>query len=377
MSSFCPSKPSSLPNTMTTINQSELTSIIRDIFRGVVSPFLENTFNEVYRGNINYTFHSQLVDQIDAQVKYEMRDMALSLITIRNRPVVDIIVRVVKRAGSDTQYYIVGSDLRKYHMYLPKIHDKKTGCSIRPRTGTNHSKWYPFFLEKTMKNIALHLRMLDLFLKNNRIRITRDYTTAETGILGAEVHFDIPERFRDMFVVDDLEKDSNPTKIANGLYVYGKNGVNKESSAQIATTIASLTEFTHVFPKQVTTPEELVEFIKAPQTIAMGSWNRHARVLIKHCAVKTVDILDPWKRTIESETLTRFRTLASSCDWSVNFVVRSIVDQVRGEGSCVLVAFARLLFLASCGASINSFMYNLQIPEFYAFFSSYFYRKTL
>lgn len=361
---------------MTTINQSELTSIIHDIFRGVVSPFLENTFNQVYRGNINHTFHAQLVDQIDTQAKHEMRDMALSLITIRNRPIVDIIVRVVRKTDSNTHYYIVGSDLRKYHIYLPKIHDKKTGCSIRPKTGTNHSKWYPFSFEKRMKNIALHLRMLDLYLKNNKIKITQDFTTAETGILGAEVPFDIPKQFRDMFGVDDLEKDSNPTKIARGLYVYGKNGVKKETTTQIATTIATMPEFKHVFPTQVTSPEELLEFIKAPQTIAMGSWNRHARVLIKQYNVKTVDILDPWKHTIELDTLVSFKTVASTCDWSVNFVVRSIIDQVRGEGSCVLVAFARLLFLASTDTSIISSMYDLEIPEFYAFFSSYFYQNV-
>jgi len=359
------------------LNQSELATIIRNIFRGVVTPVLEETFNLVYKYEKNQVFHQKLIEEIDARSKREMKDMVLSLISLQYRPIVDIIVRTVTKPGQTTQYYIIGSDLRKYHMYLPKILDIETGKTISPRTGTRHSKWYPFFVAKTMKNIALHLRMLDIYLKTNRIKITPEYTTSTSGILGMEVLFEVPEDFEDIVEVEDLENSSNPIKSGDGIYVYGKNGVDKEITGKIATSIASLPKFSNVFSKQLTNSEELLEFIKSPQTIAIGCWNRHARVFIKNNVSHVVDIIDPWKRRIEIETISEFNSVASTCEWSVNFVVRRIVDQVRGEGSCVLVAFARLLFLASSGVVIDKSKYENPIPDFFAFLSSHFYRKTL
>ncbi len=359
------------------INQTELATIIRNIFRGVVTPVLEETFNMIYKYEKNQVFHQKLIEEIDARSKIEMKDMVLSMVSLHYRPIVDIIVRTVTKPGKPTEYYIFGSDLRKYHMYLPKIHDKRTGKSSAPRTGPKHSKWYPFFVDKTMKNIALHLRMLDIYLKTNRIKITQEYTTSTSGILGMEVLFEIPEDFEDIVSIEDLENSSNPIKRCDGIYVYGKNGVDKEITSKIATLIASSPKFGHVFSNQLTTSEELLEFIKSLQTIAIGCWNRHARVLIKNNASHIVDIIDPWKRRIEIETISEFNSLASTLDWSVNFVVRRIVDQVCGEGSCVLVAFARLLFLASSGVVIDKSKYENPIPDFFAFLSSHFYRKTL
>lgn len=360
-----------------TLNQSELGTIIRNIFRGVVTPVLEDTFRQVYRCEENQLHHQRLIEEIDTTSKKEMKDMVLSMISLRTSPIIDIIVRTVTKPSQQTEYYIFGSDLRKYHMYLPKIHDKRTGKLSAPKTGPKHSKWYPFFIAKTMKNIALHLRMLDIYLKTNCIKITPEYTKSTSGILGMEVLFEIPEDFEDIVSVEDFENALNPIKRCDGIYVYGKNGIDKEITNKIARLIASLPKFSHVFSKQLTSSEELLEFIKSPQTIAIGCWNRHARVLIKNNTLQVVDIIDPWKRKIDIETLSEFNSAVSTCDWSINFVVRRIVDQVRGEGSCVLVAFARLLFLASSDDIINKSIYENPIPDFFAFLSSHFYRKSM
>lgn len=359
------------------LNQSELATIIRNIFCGVVTPILEETFNLVYKYERNQVFHQRLIEEIDTTAKRDMKDMVLSRVSLHSSPIIDITVRTVTRPGKPTEYYIFGLDLRKYHMYLPKIHDKRTGKSFSPKTGPKHSKWYPFFVAKTMKNIALHLRMLDIYLKNNRIIITPEYTTSTLGILGMEVLFEVPEDFEDIVSVEDFENASNPIKRCDGIYVYGKNGVDKEITNKITTSISSSPKFSHVFSKQIINSEILLEFIKSPQTIAIGSWNRHARVLIKNDALQVVDIIDPWKRRIEIETISEFNSIASTCGWSVNFVVRCIIDQALGEGSCVLVALARLLFLASSGVIIDKSKYERPIPEFFAFLSSHFYRKTL
>jgi len=359
------------------LNQTELATIIRNIFRGVVTPVLEETFNQVYKYEQNKIYHQRLIEEIDAIAKRDMKDMVLSMVSLRSSPIVDITVRTVTRPGKPTEYYIFGSELRKYHMYLPKIHDKRSGILSAPRTGAKHSKWYPFFVDKTMKNIALHLRMLDIYLKTNRITITSEYTASTSGILGMEVLIKVPDDFQDMVSVEELENASNPIKKCDGIYVYGKNGVNKEITNKIAMSIATSPKFSHIFSKQVTNSEDLLEFIKSTQIIAIGSWNRHARVLIKNDALRVVDIIDPWKRHIDVETISDFNSTASTCDWSVNFVVRRIMDQVRGEGSCVLVAFARLLFLASFGVTIDKSKYENPIPDFFAFLSSHFYRKSL
>jgi hypothetical protein len=148
-----------------------------------------------------------------------MKYMVLSIVSLKYSPIINITVRTVTKPGQPTEYYIFGSDLRKYHMYLPKIYDKRTGKSSAPRTGHKHSKWYPFFVAKTMKNIALHLRMLDIYLKTNHIRITPEYTTKTSGILGMEVLFEVPEDFEDIVSVEDFENASNPIKRCEGIYV--------------------------------------------------------------------------------------------------------------------------------------------------------------
>lgn len=359
------------------INQSELVIIIRNIFKGIVSPILEKTFNQVYKGEVNQVFHRKLIEEIDIRAKREMKDMVISMISLHSKPIIDIVVRTVTNPGKPTEYYIFGSDLRKYHMYLPKICDKETAKLLNPRTGAKHSKWYPFFVSQTMKNIALHLRMLDLYLKTNRIIITQNYNDSTTGILGLEVSFEIPESFEEIITVEDIKNSSNPIKKCDGIYIYGKNGVSNEKITNIASTIASISKFKNVFPKQVSSDEEIIDFIKAPQTFAIGLWEHHARVLIKDNECKIIDILDPWKREFNELLFFTLERTLLTCGWSVNFISRRIAEQVRGEGSCVLVAFARLLFLASCSTTINKTKYNSLIPDFFAFLSSHFYRKTL
>lgn len=358
---------------MNSLNQSELTIIIRDIFRGVVSPKLEKTFNEVYGGTPNFTTHRNRIDQIVDSATVERKTKIMSLVSIAKRPIIDLNVQITVTETGETKYCMSGSDLRKYHMYLPKIHDRFTGRSSRPVVGIRHSRWYPHFMAQVMKNISLHLRMLDLYLKTNRVIITQDYASAETGILGLEVKFDVPTKYEDLFESEDIESDSNPIKKFPGIFVFGKNGVSHDVANQMAKQVAGFAGFEHVFPKEIK-HLELVEFIKSPQIIGIGTWNRHARILIKNMETRTVEILDPWKQSIELDILTQFRELATDSGWNVVFVKRRTVDQVRGEGSCVLVAFARLLYIAA--ETLDFGKYDTPIPDFYAFLASYLYRKN-
>lgn len=392
----CPtSTPTSTPTTTPTstptsthtltINQSELTVIIRNIFNGVVTPRLEKTFNEVYqdkRNNVynemsNAVSHLKRIDQIVESAKKEQRSKILSLVSIDKRPIIDINVQVSPVSTGEVKFSLFGSDLRKYHIYLPKIQDKLTGRSFKPEIGTRHSRWYPHSMAQIMKNISLHLRMLDLYLKINRIVITNDYTSAEIGILGLEVPFVVPDKYEELFDVDELECDSNPIKKCSGIFVFGKNGVSEAIVEKIADQISKIAGFEHVYPHEIKNSEQMIEFINSMQTIAIGAWNRHARILIKQSSTKTVEIIDPWKCTIESEILDTFNHSTSTIDWNVIFVNRKIVDQSRGEGSCALVAFSRLLYLASTGVeSYSNADYDVPIPDFYAFFASYLYRKN-
>jgi hypothetical protein len=360
-----------------TINQSELTVIIRNIFRGVVSPRLEKTFNEVYGGLINRVAHLERIDQIDESAKRERRSKIMSMVSITKRPIIDINIQVSTIETGEVKYSVFGSDLRKYHMYLPMIRDRVSGRSFRPKVGTRHSRWYPHFMTLVMKNISLHLRMLDLYLKSNRVVITNDYTPAEIGVLGLEVPFVVPDKYEELFDVDELECDSNPIKKCSGIFVFGKNGVSNLITDKMADKISKFAGFEHVCPYEIKNSEQILEFINSVHTIAIGSWNRHARILIKQTSTKTVEILDPWKRTIESEILDKFNHSTNTIDWNVIFVKRKIVDQAHGEGSCVLVAFARLLYLASTGVeSYSNVNYDVLIPDFYAFLASYLYRKN-
>jgi len=357
------------------INQTELTEIICNIFRGVVTSRLEKTFNDIYDGQTNQCSHRERIEEIDESAKQTHKTKILSVVSIAKRPMIDIYVQVSVLESGETKYGIFGSDLRKYHMYLPKIHDRITGRTHRPQIGVRHSRWYPHFMASVMKNISLHLRMLDLYLKNNGILITLDYTASLTGVLGLEVPIDIPEPYSGMFD-EEVECDSNPIKKCPGIFVFGKNGVSHENSNLMAEAASKVAGFEHIYPINIKEPKDITQFITSEQTIAIGVWNRHARILVKQRDKSKIEILDPWKRHIETDILVQFTDCAKICGWKVVFVSRGIKDQASGEGSCVLVAFARVLFLASVGTtSYNVKYYNEVIPDFFAFLSSCLYRK--
>lgn len=363
------------------INQSELNEIICNIFRGVVTPRLERTFNSIYDGKINQFFHKEKIEQIEESAKITHKSKILSIVSIKKRPIIDINVQISATESGEIKYSIFGSDLRKYHMYLPKIRNNTTGQTHRPMIGTKHSRWYPDYMAPTMKNISLHLRMLDLYLKNNRIIITQNYTTSVTGVLGLEVPFDIPEIYSEIFEKEEIKCDSNPIKKSPGIFVFGKNKISSENSDLMAETASKIIGFEHVYSLKIKDSESLLQFIFSPQTIAIGIWNRHAKILIKQKEKKIIEILDPWKPHIEKNILDQFNFHIKIYNWNVIFISREIKDQFLGEDSCVLVAFARLLYLASiknesCDKeSYDKEYYNKPIPDFFAFFASYLYKK--
>jgi hypothetical protein len=362
---------------MSTINQSELTIIIRDIFQCVASPKLEKTLNEFYAGKQNKVSHMERIDQIDQSARLERKPKILSLVSLARRPIIDINIQITVVESGEVKYAIFGSDLRKYHMYLPKIQDKNMGRVFGPRVGIKHSRWYPQSASSFIKTISLYLRILDLYLKTNRITITSDYTIGGSGILGLEVPFDIPTEYKDLFEPEEICSDSNPNKKSSGTFIFGKNGVSADISDKMITQSAKFLGFNNIYPIKIKEPEDLIQFIKSPQIYAIGAWNRHARIFIKHTEINTVDIIDPWKSSIEYEILEKFNKSAWANDWNVGFVKRGTVDQARGEGSCVLASFARLLFLVhGCPGVPESKNYDIPIPDFYAFFASYLYRKT-
>ena len=358
------------------INQSELTEIICNIFQGVVTPRLERTFNGVYDGKINQFFHKERIDEIDKSAKNSHKSKLLSIVSIARRPIIDINVQISVTQLGEIKYSIFGLDLRKYHMYLPKIHNNTTGKTHRPMIGTKHSRWYPDYMAPTMKNISLHLRMLDLYLKNNRIIITQTYTTSLIGVLGLEVPFDIPEIYSKICGKEEIKCDSNPIKKSPGIFVFGKNKISSENSDLMADAVSKVIGFEHVYSLKIKDPDSLLQFISSPQTIAIGVWNRHAKILIKQKEKNIIEILDPWKPHIEKNILDQFNFHVKIYNWNVIFVSREIKDQVLGEDSCVLVAFARLLYLASIKKeSYDKEYYDKPIPDFFAFLASYLYRK--
>jgi hypothetical protein len=368
-----------MSNSRLTINQSELTTIIRNIFQSIVTPRLEKTFNEIYNGKSNKDSHIERINQLDTLAKLERKFKIISMVSIAKRPIVDINVQVTCVESGEVKYSLFGSDLRKYHMYLPKIRDQLTGRVFRPKVGTRYSRWYPDFMAPVMKNIALHLRMLDLYLKFNHMVITQDYSSSEIGILGLEVPFDIDEKYEEFFDIQEVECDSNPIKKSPGIFLFGKNGISHEIANQMANNVSKFTGFEHVYPNEIKESKQLIQFINSPQTIAIGTWNRHARILIKQTNIKTVEIIDPWKKIIEADFLLKCNNLACLIGWNVVFIKRKIEDQMCGENSCVLVAFARLMYLASKETKLYSYSYanyNNPIPDFYAFLASYLYRKT-
>lgn len=356
-------KSSNLTDNLTAgfVNKTNLKYLVSSILMGIVVPELESIGLQTHpSGKSNRDFHnSQIMEQVNkvCTTQYDKLDYTISRISLSKFNKINIDVHVQK--SKDTiQFYLAGPDLSEYYMFLPKI-------GHYPHTGPSHSKWYGLECRDKLVSIAFWLKMLEIIISH--IKISPNYTQSKFGILGLEVPIIIPEKYQQDKLITSQEQINNklnPSKISQGIFLFGKNGLGKDHTIGLLATLRK--RFPHiesqVYPS-VITGWNLSDFVTSSYKFALSSWNNHARICIKNCKNVHVLIIDTWMnglpRAISSQLVP---ANPSVC---IGFARRTIKDQ-QSEGSCVFCALARLISIVDVVESVES---NLTKPieDFYAY----------
>ena len=349
------------------VNMTDLKYLVTTLFRGINVPLLEIIGSSTHpSGKSNNDFHSMLIEnQVKKVYSYEgKKDFLISRISLAKKNHINIDLHVQK-SDNKVQFYFVGSDLKYYFMFLPKINHY-------PHTGTSNSKWYGYESKSYMIKIALGLKLIEIMLFN--IRINQTYDLNSTGILGLEVNFDISDKYiaYQMLTLDkSIRSSSNPIKISEGIFIYGKNGINNDIIDKMIL-ILNL-KFSHIsellFPIIIKN-YDLFEFNSSNYTYAICSWNHHARILVK--IEDKIMIIDPWMKYLPIVVRENLTLLNS--DIKIGFFSRNQKDQTS-EGSCVFCVFARVIFMIDSYESIQKNICK-PIPDFYAYLVKIIYNLT-
>ncbi len=330
------------------VTKSDLKYLISGIFTGASLSELDSIGTKSHpSGQTNLAFHtSQIQEQITkvCSTSYEKLDYVISRISLNKTNKINIDVHVQK-SKDQVKFYFVGSDLREYFMYLPKI-------GHYPHTGSAHSKWYGIECRTRIESIGIKLKLLELLLFGIRMSDTYEVSTSGTGILGLEVPVTIPDQYKGDSQITNkssIHSSSNPTKVSDGLYLFGKNGVNHENTSRLLDELR--TRFAHleeqIYP-MVIRDWDLTPFVNSEHRFALCSWNRHVRILVKSCKSVQVLIIDSWMNGLPK--VISAQLVPANPKIRIGFFSRTIKDQ-KSEGSCVFCAMARLVSLVDASES--------------------------
>ena len=343
------------------ITKSDLKLFIEKIFKNKTFDFIEKVSNSKHpSGKTNGDFHMSTINNlINIVIKSNKKDFMLSRVSLRKTNFIHFDLHIQKN-DDNIQFYFCGPDLVNYYMFLPKT---RSG----PKTGSNKSKWYQYCDIELIKSIANKLRLLEVGLLN--VNIVDTYIESKLGILGVEVVFDIPEKYKEYSKVsDNISNNKNPIKISDGIFLYGKNGVVNIKSQFIIEKIR--TEFVHIstllFPFFIC-DYNLTDFHNSDYKYAVCSWNNHIRILTKLSIMKNkinIWIIDPWMDRLPRSINDNLIVINPSI--KIGFYARNRKDQTN-EGSCLFCALSRLVMLIDSDKPIIDSLKE-PIDDFYAYF---------
>ena len=393
----------------------------------------------------NYETHKEQINQLIAQINNNdsnKKMFVLSRISYLKPNIIDIDLCVCKSDQKKIQYYFVGRDLGKYYKFLPcyELNLGNRKISIRPKTGTSHAKFYPDCVKDFMIEIAINLRMLELYCK--KCKMVPGHMLKETKLLGSIIPFDIPPFYKDWVELTDhneIYSQDNPVKIAEGKFLFGKNGITSGRAGWMLNLLFDkYPQFKNYCCPRVFNTCDLNKFILSEYTFAITSWKQHSRFIIK---IKKTDdinydnislenmitdlneesdenkldpeineesdeskdleesekniiglynilIIDPWMKKLPD--LVKNKLEQKNPLNEIKFFNRIIKDQSK-EGSCVLCTLARLIYLISSlylinkeeqienNNLINEYIkcLNTPVPDFYAYLVKFLYRNTV
>ncbi len=246
---------------------------------------------------------------------------------------------------------------------------------------------------------------------------------------------------------EEINSDNNPIKIQNGKFFFGKNGVTSGRTGwMINMLLRNMPEFAADCCPFVLKTVDMSRFMLSDYKYAMTSWEKHSRFVIKvpinsvtsqeteeqvdvhdeqteeqtyeqteekteeqieeydeensegtsnedfsigdnfeefknKCEQYEIWIIDPWMRRLPAKLDEKIKTRNNPI-LTIKLANRIIKDQDK-EGSCVLCAVSRLVYLMSQTIGSTSTtqqelinILNQPIPDFYAYLAKYLFRKT-
>lgn len=282
-----------------------------------------------------------------------------------------------KYASSGLSWGIVGYDLIKNYGCLPILKNSE-GKKIKPYYRSDYEIWYPFHEYKFIfSRITFEISLLYEFIKgdsfmNSRVIESKSFTS---GLLGIDIAPDLSfiRKYDDKFhtsLIDlikcDPKKGLKPYKTSietadgvNTIYRFNQNGTQPkliiDALALVSRHIPLL--FNKSIRWSVKQPykktcsivkRNLRKFWESKCIVALLSFCRHTRLLVKSSDYGKMYVVDPWKKFDNYEQNSYYNNIlrvANQMGIQFVFLERYIRDQVKGEGSCSLASFARAIYV--------------------------------
>lgn len=281
------------------LNQVEIDTMVRSIFGARVPDELRKIGEDKHprTGVSNYEEHKEqiyrLIDSLYglAVEKGRSKTSLLSCLKFGDANTIDINVYVHKNDKGEVNFYFVGRDLVNYLTSLPKFAIVQNGKReyISSTKGSNHSRWYIHRVKPFIVQIAINLRLLELYLRSQKRN--NHMVLQNSNILGLNIPIDIPEKYTTHEFVSDngitreheIKSIYNPRLIGPGLFAFGKNGVNSTITNNMIN-VANQTcpnVSKNMYPRMIRS-KDLHNFYNSDYKIAICAFgDRHARLIVK------------------------------------------------------------------------------------------------
>lgn len=385
------------------------------IISGKIPEELLQIRNRIHRDSkTNYVFHR---DQVKEKIDWFKNNNGekFNLVTILSRVsymkpnTVDIDLCLTKNLFDNNLYfYFIGRDLAECFILLPSynvILPNGKSFIIYSKKGHNHCRIYPFIISDKLIEIAINLRLLEIYTKENNLHT--GILKKQTHLLGSVIPFEIPDKFKLLDnIIDPIEYNSidNPVKIHSGIFLFGINGLkNKIITKMLTILFVQFPCYQLLVFKFPLSTYKLSKVLLEEYKFILTSWDKHQRLLIKipkdkDYMINTLEIdklkeyeiliIDPWKRKLSNNILIKLNQ--NNPHVTFRFMNRNIKDQDK-EGSCSMCILARLLYILDSlypnnldpeiqagNKLIDEYIniLNKPIPDFYAYLVKYLYRKS-
>ncbi len=367
--------------------------IVRSLFENVTHS--KNILSNSYDSNIQIhlplglrekfdqstiSFHLNEIKTLIEQTRGTGQSIVISNPTSNHNNIAIKITFYSKQDKSIENFNLDGDDLEPFLSYIPRyrgIYSYSAKKLVYKNTGDfkflNYNN-YTLVGKTALITIALGLRLLEIAIRSDM------FETKVTNLSVGRLGIDVSVFVKDSFNLPKYDANIVPRKIDTGKYIFNNGGTGTFKTDMACNQLCEKTHLSNIYPKSITTLTERVctdskthncrnprcknthslketftetteniflDFINGNCVAAYTTWTQHAKSFVKNLSIKTVYMMDPWKKKAQNPIIfNQFVVLAESVGWSMVFIKRDIFDQSKNEGSCSYAAMTRMVQLA-------------------------------